>query len=81
MQFRAIDTDAAGSGGGSTESAVALARDGLLETTGANIDGALVGRVPVTGSRGLIGQRQVGLGLVNLLLLVLVLVDDGLDES
>lgn len=81
MQFRAVNTDAAGSGGGSTESAVALTGDRFLETAGANIDSTLIGGVPVAGSWGLVRQRQVGLGLVDLLWLVLVLVDDGLDES
>lgn len=81
MQFGAIDTDAAGSGGGSTESAVALAGDGLLETARANVDGTLVGGVPIASGWGLLGQRQVGLALVDLLGLVLVLVDDGLDKS
>lgn len=80
MQFGTVDTDAAGSGGGSTESAVTLTGDRFLETPGANVDGTLVSGVPVTGSRGLFRQRQVGLGLVDLLLLVLVLVDDGLDD-
>lgn len=81
VQFRAVDTDAALGGGGATESTVALAGDGLLESAGANVDGALVGGVPVASSWGLLRQGQVGLGLVDLLRFVLVLVDDGLEAS
>lgn len=81
MQFSTVDTDTAGSGGGLAKSTVALAGTGPLETARANVDGTLVGGVPVASSRGLVWQRQVGLGLVDLLLLVLVLVDDGLDKS
>lgn len=81
VQLRAIDTDAAGSGGGLAQSTVALTGDWGLETARANVDGTLVGRAPVAGSRGLLRQRQVGLGLVDLLGLVGVLVDDGLDKS
>lgn len=57
VQLGAIDTDARSCGGGSSESAVAFAGDGRLEAARANVDGTLVGRVPVRGSGGLIGQR------------------------
>lgn len=82
MQLSTIDTGAAGSGGRPAQSAVAFAGDGLFEAARSDVDCTLVGGVPVTGSGGLIGQGQVGLGLIDLLGLVgAVLVDDGLDRS
>jgi len=55
MQLIAIDTCTTGSSCRVAESAVVLTRDGFFETARADIDGALVGGVPVTGGRGLIG--------------------------
>lgn len=78
VQFSTVFADTASCGRRAAQSAVALSGDGALQATRANIDGALVGRVPVTSHWGLLGQGQVGLGLVDLLGLVGVLVDDGL---
>jgi hypothetical protein len=78
MQLGTVHARTAGSSRRTAQSAIVLAGDGLLETAGADIDGALVVRVPITGHRGLIGQGKVRLGLVNLLGLVGVRVDDGL---
>lgn len=78
VQLIAIHARTAGSGGGATQSGVVLAGDGLLKTAATHIDGALIGRVPVTGDRRVLGQGKIGLGLLNLFRLVGVLVDDRL---
>lgn len=78
VQLIAIHARTAGSGGGATQSSVVLAGDRLLKTAAADIDIALIHRVPVTGDRGVLGQGKVGLGLLNLLSLVGALVDDRL---
>lgn len=78
MQLIAVYTSAAGSSGGTTQGSIVVAGDGLFETAAADINGALVGGVPVAGHRGVLGQRQVGLGLLDLFRLVGVLVDNGL---
>lgn len=81
VQLSAVDTGAAGRGGRPAQSAVTLTGDGLFEAARSDVDRTLVGGVPITFSWGLVGQGQVGLGLVDLLGLVgAVLVDDGLDR-
>lgn len=81
VQFITVFVDTASCGCGPTQSAVALAGDGAFHATRANVDSALVGRVPVASHWGLLGQGQVGLGLVDLLGLVGILVDDGLQTK
>lgn len=79
MQVTAGNTDAALSSSGAAECAVTVTRDGSLNATGADVDSALVGRVPVGSNWGLFGKRKVGLDFFDLLVLVAaVLVDDGL---
>jgi hypothetical protein len=80
VELSAIYASTASCSGGATKSGVVVTRDGALDTTRANVDSSLVGRVPITGDGRLIRQRQVGLGRVDLLRLVGVLVDYGLDE-
>ena len=63
---------------GFSQSAVVLARNGSFATTRTDVDSSLVHRVPVASTRGILGQWQVGLGLIDLSLLVGVLIDDGL---
>jgi hypothetical protein len=78
VQLCTVDAGAAASSGGTTEGGIIVTGDGALNTTGANVDSSLVGGVPVTGDRGLVREREVGLGLVDLLGLVGVLVNEGL---
>lgn len=78
MHLGAIDTGTAASSGGATEGGIIVTRNGSLNTTRADIDSSLIRGVPVTGDRGLVGEREVGLDLVDLLGLVGVLVDEGL---
>lgn len=78
MQIGTVDTGTATSSGGATKGGIVVTRDRALDTTRADVDGSLVGGIPVTGDGRLVGERQVGLGLVNLLGLVGVLVDYGL---
>lgn len=80
VQFSSRNTRAASCSRGAAQSGVTLARNGSLHTSGADIDSALVGRVPVARSWGVLRQRQVGLGLLDLLGLVGVLFDDGLAQ-
>lgn len=63
---------------GFSQGAVVLARNGSFATTRTDVDSSLVHRVPVASTRGVFRQWQVGLGLIDLSLLVGVLVDDGL---
>lgn len=79
VQFVAVNTDTALSGSGAFQTAVRIMRDRTRNTTRANVHGALVGRLPVTSDWGLLGKRQVRLGLVDLLGLVGVLIDDRLE--
>ena len=76
MELGARDTSTAGRSCRATQGTVVLARHGSFESTRANVHSALVRRVPVTGDWGVFGQRQVGLGLLNIGRLVGVLVDD-----
>ena len=81
VQLVTRHTDAAASSGGATQGIIAtIGSEGgrSLEATRSNVNGALVGGVPVTSDWRVLGQRQVGLGLVDLLGLVGVLVDDRL---
>ena len=81
VQLFTRDTDAAASSGGAAQGIIAtVGSEGgrSLEATRADVNGALVGGVPVTSDWGVLGQRQVGLGLINFLGLVCVLVDDRL---
>jgi hypothetical protein len=78
VQLLAVDAGTAASGSGAAKGGVVVTRDGTLDTTRADVDSSLVRGVPVTSDGGLVGERQVGLGLVDLLGLVGVLVDDGL---
>lgn len=78
MQLRTVDTGTATSSGGAAKGSVVVTRDRAFDTTRTHVDGSLVGGVPVTGDGGLIREGQVGLGLVDLLGLVGVLVDNGL---
>jgi hypothetical protein len=81
VHLGAIDAGTAASSGGATEGGIIVTRDGPLNTTRADIDSSLIGGVPVTGDGRLVREGEVGLGLVNLLRLVGVLVDDGLFQS
>lgn len=71
-------TDTAAGSRRSAQGVVSTSGNRSLKATGTNIDGSLIRRVPIAGSRGVLRQRQLGLGLVNLLGLVGVLVDDRL---
>lgn len=75
MQLLSINAGAAAS---SCTLAQATVIRRVLETPRAHISGTLVKGVKVTGNRGLVGQRQVGLGLLDFRGLVGVLVNDGL---
>ena len=81
MQLLAVDTGTAASSSGTTKGGVVVTRDGTLDTTRADVDSSLVKGVPVTSDGGLVGERQVGPGVVNLLGLVDVLVDNRLIED
>lgn len=81
MQLLAVDTGTAASSRGATKGGVVVTRDGTLDTTRVDVDSSLVRGVPVTSNGGLVGERQAGLGIVDLLGLVGVLVDDGLIED
>lgn len=81
MQLLAVDTGTATSSSGATKGSVVVTRDGTLGTTRADVDSSLVKGVPVTSDGGLVGKRQVGPGVVNLLGLVDILVDDRLIED
>lgn len=78
MQLATVHADTASGRGRTTKSRVVVSRDGTLDATRADVDSPLVGGVPVTGDGGLVRQRQVGLGPLDLLSLVGVLIDDGL---
>lgn len=75
VQFLAINTDTAASSSAFTQAA-AIRRE--LNGSGANTSDALIHRVPVTRNWRVLGERQVGLGVLNFLGLVGVFVDDGL---
>lgn len=76
MQLGAGNTGTALGGRGSAQSTVVVTGDRALNASRADVNSALVGGVPVTGNWRVFGQRQIGLGTVNLGLLVGVLVDN-----
>lgn len=78
VQLGAINADTAASSGWATKGCIVVTRNGALNTARANVDSSLVRGVPVAGDGRLIREREVGLGLVNLLGLVGVLVDERL---
>lgn len=79
VQIFTRNTSAALSSGRATKRAVAIARDGGFNTTRSNVNSALLGGVPVASDWRVLGKRQVGLDVFNLLVLVFtVLVDDRL---
>lgn len=78
VQLGAINAGTAANSGWATKGCIVVTRDGALNTARANVDSSLVRRVPVAGDGRLIREREVGLGLVDLLGLVGVLVDERL---
>ena len=78
MQLGARYANTAGGSRWSTQSIIGTGGNRTLKTTGADVDSALIGGVPVTSNRRILWKRQVGLGFVDLLGLVGVLVDDRL---
>lgn len=81
MQLLAGLADAATCRGGLVQRGVVVEGAGSLRAARANVDGALVGGVPVAGLGRLVGEREVGLDLVDLGLLVVVVLEDGLDAE
>jgi hypothetical protein len=78
VQLGPIHANAAGGCRWPTQGVIGTVGDRTFKTTGAHIDGSLIGGVPVTCNWRVLWQRQVGLGLVDLLRFVGVLVDDRL---
>ena len=81
MPFLAGASYAAGCGRGLMQSGVLFTRDRAFASPRTNVDGSLIGGLPVTGFWGLVGQGQVGLVVVDFLALVGVIVDNGLIET
>lgn len=78
MPFVSVYSDAARCGRGVPQSTVVFTREGTFAASGADVDGPLVGGLPVASSWWLFGQRQVAPVVFDLLGLVGVFVDNGL---
>lgn len=79
VKLGAVYTNAAAGSRWPAQGIIGTNRDRTFKATGADINGSLIGRIPVTSNWRVLWKRQVGLGLVDLLRLVGILVDDRLE--